>query len=293
MATRIADTRCETGEGPLWHPEREMLYWCDIPNGDLFGYDPETDEYDRVLDHHEAIGGYTIQADGSLLLFTDRTAVLRWEPGADGTGAGDPEPVVDPIDGEGDTRFNDVIADPAGRVFAGTMPTADRLGSLYRYDTDGSVTEVVADLDIPNGMAFDAEHESFYLTASDEHTIYRFDYDETSGDLTGRETWVETPPDEGAPDGMTMDDEGTMWSARWNASALVRYGNDGEELDRVSFPARKVSSVTFGGDEYGTAYVTTAGGDDREGEGDGAGALFAFDPAVRGRPEHRSDIPME
>ena len=47
---------------------------------------------------------------------------------------------------------------------------------------------------------------------------------------------------EGAPDGMTMDAEGCVWSARWGGGCLVRYAPDGRELSRVQFPARKVSS---------------------------------------------------
>lgn len=296
MPTRIANTRCETGEGPLWHPDEGVLYWCDIPNGDLYRYDPATDEYERVLDHHEAIGGFTIQADGDLLLFTDRTEVLRWTPDtldADDSNGREPEPRIDPIPAETDTRFNDVIADPRGRVFAGTMPTDDRLGSLYRFDTDGTVTRVFEGLDIPNGMAFDDDAETFYLTSSEDHTIYRFDYDVESGQLGDHEIWLETPENSGVPDGLTMDAEGAIWSARWNGGCVVRYGPDGTELERVEFPARKVSSITFGGPEYETAFVTTAGGDDRKNEGDGAGALFSFEPGVSGRPEHRSGVLQE
>ena len=51
------------------------------------------------------------------------------------------------IAAERKTRFNDVIADPVGRVYCGTMPTkftTDGTSSgdarLYRLDTDGSLT---------------------------------------------------------------------------------------------------------------------------------------------------------
>jgi len=27
----IADYQCQTGEGPLWHPDEKQLYWLDIP----------------------------------------------------------------------------------------------------------------------------------------------------------------------------------------------------------------------------------------------------------------------
>jgi D-xylonolactonase len=91
---------------------------------------------------------------------------------------------------------------------------------------------------------------------------------------------------------MTVDAEGYVWSARWNGWQVVRHDPEtGDELDRVELPARKVSSVTFGGPDYGTAYVTTAGGEgDPAVEGEGAGGLYAVDLGVAGTPEFRSAV---
>jgi D-xylonolactonase len=70
----------------------------------------------------------------------------------------------------------------------------------------------------------------------------------------------------------------------------VRYTPGGEEALRIAFPARKVSSVTFGGSDYTDIYVTTAGGDQKAREGDGAGALFRLRLGIQGKPEFRSKI---
>ena len=32
----IADYACNTGEGPLYHPDENRIYWTDIPAGRLF-----------------------------------------------------------------------------------------------------------------------------------------------------------------------------------------------------------------------------------------------------------------
>jgi D-xylonolactonase len=47
-----------------------------------------------------------------------------------------------------------VIADPAGRVFCGTMPSPDHLGALYRLDADGEITKVLDGIGCSNGMGF-------------------------------------------------------------------------------------------------------------------------------------------
>ena len=66
----IADYQCHTGEGPLWHPDEQALYWVDIPRGRLFRYEPETGQH-AMIHEERPIGGYTIQADGTLLCFRD------------------------------------------------------------------------------------------------------------------------------------------------------------------------------------------------------------------------------
>jgi D-xylonolactonase len=281
---RVADTHAHTGEGPLWHPEEERLYWVDIPSGRLFEYDPASDEYAVTYETDGApIGGYTIESDGALLLFTQRR-VERLVPGETETR------LIAEIDAE--TRFNDVIADPEGRVFCGTMPGDDHLGDLYRLDTDGSVSLVIEDVDIPNGMGFSSDLETFYFTESEAHQIYAFDYDHATGALSKERTFVDTAGEDGVPDGMTVDADDHVWSARWNGGKVVRYSPAGDVVTEFDLPARKVSSVTFGGPEYTDLYLTTALTDgDRATEGEGAGALYRIpDVGVTGAPEFRSEI---
>jgi D-xylonolactonase len=59
---------------------------------------------------------------------------------------------------------------------------------------------------------------------------------------------------------------------------------------RILFPAKKVSCVTFGGEDYTDMYVTTAGGDKKETDGEHAGGLFRLNMGVRGVPEFFSKV---
>ena len=278
----IADYQCETGEGPLWHPMERRLYWADIPRGRLFRFDPATGVHEQFYEG-EVVGGFTIQADGALLLFMARGAVAVLRDGA-------LDYVIDELPQERDGRFNDVAADPAGRVFCGTMPVGGRLGPLYRLDLDGSITPVVDGVDISNGIGFTPDERKMYYTESTARRIYLYDYDRESGAISNRSVFLETPDDGTIPDGMTVDAEGHVWSARWNGSSLYRYTPDGTEERRVRFPARKVSSVAFGGEDLTDIYVTTAGGQNKAEEGAGAGALFRLNLGIRGKPEFLSRI---
>lgn len=281
----LVDIPCQTGEGPLWHEGEQALYWLDIPTGRLFRYDPATGQNDLAYQHDAQIGGYTFQDDGSFLLFCTAGKVLRWRDG-------DVITVIDEIPEERDTRFNDVIADPAGRVYCGTMPGDDHHASLYRLDTDGTMTRVFDDIGLANGMGFTEDQRTMYFTDTRFRCIYRLGYDESSGELSSRAPLVRTPQDNGAPDGMAVDVTDTIWSARYGGGDLFRYSPDGELTGVVKLPVRNVTSLAFGGRDYRTAFVTTAtGGKPRSEEtGEHAGSLFSIDLGVQGKPPFRSRV---
>ena len=279
----IADYQCQIGENPLWHPVEKRLYWTDIPRGRLFCYDPATGKHEQCYSG-PAVGGFTVQADGALLLFMARGAIAQWRDGH-------LTYLIEEISDERESRFNDVISDPIGRVFCGTMPTPTRPGRLYRLDPDGVLHLILEDIGCSNGMGFTLDRRQMYYTDSEARCIYLFDYDAETGALTNQRVWVQTPEGAGVPDGMTVDSEGYVWSARWDGSALYRYTPDGFEDRRIEFPARKVSSVAFGGDDMSDLYITTALMDGTKAEeGAGAGALFRSRLGIRGLPEFFSRV---
>ena len=278
----MADYRCETGEGPLWHPMERQVYWSDIPQGRIFRLNPFSRRHEQIYEGR-IVGGYTIQSDGSLLLFMDRGSVAVWRDGK-------LEYLVNEMEGETDNRFNDVAADPAGRVFCGTMPTDTRSATLYRMDTDGSITTVLEGVGLSNGIGFSPDQKQMYYTDSLARKIYIFDYDIDSGDVTNQRVFVETPDDGSIPDGMTVDAEGYVWGARWDGSSLYRYNPDGEQVVQIQFPAKKISSVIFGGVDLTDMYVTTAGGGNKAEEGPGAGGLFRVNVGIQGKPEFLSRV---
>lgn len=152
LISAIANEHCHTGENPLWHPVEKRLYWLDIPQGMVYRFDPALGAHERI--HHGPVaGGFTFQADGSLLLFGVGGAVMSWANGTLTT-------VLDNLPFEEGFRFNDVIADAAGQVLAGTVPyTTDGAGRLYRFGTDGTVTMLLNDIPFSNGLGFSQNGE--------------------------------------------------------------------------------------------------------------------------------------
>jgi D-xylonolactonase len=278
----LADYACETGENPLWHAAEKRLYWCDIPNGRIFRYDPAHGTHEECY-RGRPVGGFTIQYDGSLLLFRDRGTIAIWKDG-------ELTDLVPEIEGERNTRFNDVIADPVGRVFCGTMSTSERRGRLYRLDVNGSLRAILDGIGCSNGMAFSPDRKRFYYTDSFAHSIYSFDYCVEDGTLSNQAVFATFADADGLPDGATMDADGCLWSALWDGGCIVRLTPAGGIDARIVFPVPKTSSLTFGGEGYADIYVTTAGGNAKPQEGDLAGALFRVRTGVRGTPEFLSRV---
>ena len=267
----LANYHCKVGENPLWHPEEGRIFRLDHQSGDH-----------ECFYRGPVVGGFTLQADGSLLLFeTDR--IVRLE--ADGTR----RVLKEGIDADM-ARFNDVIADPEGRVYAGTIGRTDQNGGVYLVERDGSVECLWKGTGCANGMAFSSDLSRFYWTCSTTRTIFRFDYDRSTGHMGGRQVVDRVDERDGTPDGLTLDTDDSIWTARWGGGVVVKMNAAGEELERISLPVSKTSSVAFGGPELDTLYVTTAGGD---GEGKvkvADGTLFRVKVEARGRAEFRSRV---
>jgi len=281
----IVNYHCKTGENPLWDDRRKAVYWEDIPAGRLFRYDVRTGRHGEFY-HDGQIGGFTIQESSdsgplSLLLFGENRI---WTLDEDGT----ERQIACDIDEM--PRFNDVIADPAGCVFAGTMGKDSTSGGLYRVDTDGRVTCLFKGTGCANGMCFTPDLKHFYWTCTTTRRIFRFDYDQATGELTNRHVVVAVGPDCGGPDGMTIDTQGNLWSARWGGWGIYKYSPAGEELGRFELPVAKVSSVIFGGDDLDELYVTTAGG--AEGAETPDGTLYRVKVGARGLREFRSRVAL-
>ncbi len=283
----IADYACHCGEGPIWHGGEQRLYWQDSTTGRLFRYDPASDTHEQVL-KLDYIGATTVQPDGSLLVFGWECEVWRWRNG-------ELTPFTEPIPGE--SRFNDVGADPEGRVFAGSMPVPDpdnpdkpkKLGSLFLFDTDGSRRVVETEIGCANGVGFSLDYKTMYYVDSVTHSIYAYDYDRQTGNITARRTFAEVDKSL-IPDGLTVDAEGCIWCAMWEGGRVMRFSPEGEHMKSIELPTALTTSVMFGGPDLDQLYVTSAGGDQKDKRGPHAGALFRVDPGVRGRPENLSRL---
>jgi D-xylonolactonase len=260
------------GRAPLWHPDEQQLYWVAAAQSGLIRLDPLTGHCEPCY-LGDVPGGFAVQADGALLLFRHGGSVtlLRGQ---------EETRLIEEIPADRETTFSSVIADPTGRGFAATVGADGSSGRLYRIETDGALALVLEGLDWINGMGFTPDRTHFYVADTHARTIYRFDYDQVTGELGHRHVFAEALGGEleGRPEGLTVDAEGSVWSARWGGGCVVRYSSDGTEEERIALPTPNVSGIAFGGSDFDDLYVTT----DR--------ALYRLHPGVNGLPPFRSQV---
>ena len=69
---------------------------------------------------------------------------------------------------------------------------------------------VVGGVSISNGLAWSLDRRTLYYIDSPTRGVAAFDYDDATGDISGRREVVAIPEDLASPDGMTLDAEGKL-----------------------------------------------------------------------------------
>ena len=282
-AEPLTEIQNELGEGPLWDPQGR-LFWTDINARRLHLWDSATGGETAELS--VKVGCIGLRQESGLVLATDKGFALYAVQA--GFGEAELELLDDPEADLPQSRFNDGAVDPGGRFWAGSY--GGESNSLYRLDPDGSIHKIDTGFGIPNGTDWNLDAKIMYFTDSTAKTIYAYDFDVQTGDVENRRPFIVTKDADGVPDGLTVDAEGFLWSARWGGGRLERYDPDGRLERTLTVPVSQPTSLAFGGAGLDELFVTSA----REGLSDEAlseqplaGRLFRVRPGVRGREAFR------
>jgi len=157
-------------------------------------------------------------------------------------------------------RMNDAACDPQGRLWAGTMSfeAVPGAGTLYRIDPDGTVTAVLHDLTISNGLGWSPDGRRMYFIDSPTRRIDVLDFDAEDGTVHDRRCFLDVSDVAGVPDGLTMDTDGGIWVAFWGGAQVRRYGHDAVLTDIVQVPVPQPTACAFGGPDGQDLYITSA-----------------------------------
>ena len=281
----IADDRFELAEGPAWDDIAGELLWVDIPEEIVHRWNPVSGARRRQF-----VGGpvgAAIPRIGGGLVLARRDGFYLLDPGAER-----PRLVARVAETATDPILNDAKCDPAGRLWGGTAQVIEggRPGTLYRFDPDGSVHPMLEGIGMSNGLGWSPDATRFYYVDTPTGRIDLYDFDLGSGTIANRRPFATVSPDDGMPDGLTVDAEGAIWLAIWGGWRVRRYLPDGTVDREIRVPASNASSCCFGGAELDELYITSA--TENLGPAELAaqphpGSVFRARPGVRGRPVDR------
>ena len=208
----VADLKTTLGEGPLWHPHREELFWFDILHKRLHmkGEDGLT-----VWDMPDLTSAAAILSQDALLLASE-SALWRFDIA---TGSQSRLVALDAEDSG--TRSNDGRADRQGGFWIGTMgkrgPHDPGRGAIWRYHK-GELRKLFPGLTIPNSICFDATGTRMYFCDSTTPRILHCRYDAATAAVSDVAVFVDLDLPGAEPDGSIIDAEGALWNAQWGGS---------------------------------------------------------------------------
>ena len=268
-------------ECPLWCGASNALYWIDVVDPSIHRHDFSTGASAR-WELPKPPGSIALMPAAHLLVaMRSSLAILD-------TTTGTLDNVAWKGPSLGEDRFNDGVTDRQGNFWIGTMDRrlAEPIGRLFRIDAAFNATATPIDARLSNGLCFSPAGDRLYLSKTIEREIHAFDVDSATGALSGARRIVAYDAAPGRPDGSTVAADGSLWSARIDASRIDRYGPDGEVLDRLPLPISHPTHCTFGGPGMQTLYVTTSrfGAEFVAGEHGDAGYVLGFRLDQRGLP---------
>lgn len=283
QAKIFSNSKCEVGEGPFWHPDRQMLFWFDLARPRLFCSDGHREKVWN-FDHGVSAAGVI---DESRLLVAGENGLFLFN-----LDSGARSDLIAVQADDPTTRSNDGRTDRQGGFWFSLMSkdAAAGRGAIYRY-YHGELRQLHDGLTIPNAICFSPDGSRAYFTDTPDRRIMQQPLDPDTGWPVGpASVFVDLRKAELNPDGAIVDRDGNLWVAFWGAGAIQGYHHTGHSLSRFDIPTPNASCPAFGGTSGRYLFVTSAThglGPDHDRQTDPAGKTFLLETKIDGLPEGR------
>jgi sugar lactone lactonase YvrE len=238
----------QLGEGAFWSSRNSTLYWVDIVGQTVYAYHLR----DNVLSSwglSKEVSFAFPQPDGHLLVGL-RDGVYNYDPES-----GEEVPIA-LLELPSGHRLNDGKLDPAGRLWVGTINTADEpseTAALYILRND-RLEEVEVGYANANGKTWSPDGTVMYHADTSRGTIWSYDFDIETGTPSNKRVFVRH--EDWNPDGLSIDPDGNLLVAVFGGGCVEVYSHRGEHLRDIELLVPNVTSCDLA--EDGTLFVTTA-----------------------------------
>jgi sugar lactone lactonase YvrE len=244
------DRKCLLGEGPLWHPLRQQLYWFDILGNRLLSRSGDAPQ-EWAFDQHVSAAGWVSKDE---LLIASESALFRFNLD---TGLRTDLAALEADKPQ--TRSNDGRADPQGGFWIGTMGKKAEAGAgaIWRF-YKGELRRLFARISIPNSISFRPDGKVAQFSDTVTGKVMQVALDAEGWPRGEPSVFLDLTTEGRHPDGAVLDAGGVTWLAEWGSARVAAYGPDGSFLKAVLFDAPHTSCPAFGGPDLTTLFCTTA-----------------------------------
>ena len=248
----IWNSKAILGEGTLWVPSHNSIYFVDIKRKRILILNIKTNKK-RIIKMDKEIGFLAhIKKDIFVLGLQSELRIINLKN----------KETIRSIPIEEDiplNRINDGKIDPKGRLWFGTMDNPERNiknGSLYCLDKKLNIHKVDTKYCITNGPAF-INAENFLHTDSRSKTIYKIKINKKYK-IIKKTKFLKFSKKDGSPDGMTIDSKKNVWVCHYGGACISVYNLKGKKIHKIDLPAKNITNCTFGGLKNNELFVTTA-----------------------------------
>jgi sugar lactone lactonase YvrE len=264
-------------ESIWWGPD-DSLYWCNSLEGTIhispLG-SPVTGVSDRILRVPPILAAFAPAPDGYVIAGANAVAVVNPLGGFVRTLSRIPHATEQ-------IRFNEGKCDPYGRLILGTTGIEGfSTGSIYSVEPSGQWRSVFDGAGLVTGVQWSDDASRMWFTDTRLSTIFACDYT-PGGDIRNVLPFVRGVRGEG----LARDVHGGFWTSG-GGGRIVRWDSSGQQTLELAVPARRVTSLAFGGPELSTLFIATSRVGMAATELSAyplSGAIFGIETATRGYP---------
>ena len=240
------------GEGTLWVPSQNSIYFVDIKKKNIFVFNTKSKKK-RIIKVNKEIGFLThVKKNVFVLGLKSELRFVNLKT----------RKIIKSIKIEKEkplNRINDGKTDFLGRLWFGTMDNPERRirnGSLYCLDKNLILHKVDTKYYITNGPAF-INNDTFLHTDSRRKIIFKIKINKNFK-IIKKTKFIKFSKKDGSPDGMTIDSKKNIWICHFGGACITVYNLKGKRIYKIQLPAKNITNCTFGGTNKNEIFVTSA-----------------------------------